>query len=64
MSLQNNSRILIRDELSTRIEEARATGARIVLTLLHEMKRRNLDFGIAALCVGGGQGAPMLLERR
>ena len=31
MSLQNNSRILIRDELSTRIEEVRATGARIVL---------------------------------
>jgi acetyl-CoA acetyltransferase family protein len=41
-----------------------ATGARIVLTLLHEMKRRNLDLGIAALCVGGGQGAAMLLERR
>jgi acetyl-CoA C-acetyltransferase/acetyl-CoA acyltransferase len=41
-----------------------ATGARIVLTLLHEMKRRNLELGIAALCVGGGQGAAMLLERR
>jgi acetyl-CoA acetyltransferase family protein len=41
-----------------------ATGARIVLTLLHEMKRRDLELGIAALCVGGGQGAAMLLERR
>ncbi|HET6249991.1 MAG TPA: thiolase family protein [Tepidisphaeraceae bacterium] len=41
-----------------------ATGARIVLTLLMEMKRRNLNLGLAALCVGGGQGAAMLLERR
>ena len=40
-----------------------ATGARLVLTLLHEMKRRNVDLAIAALCVGGGQGAAMLLER-
>jgi acetyl-CoA acetyltransferase family protein len=41
-----------------------ATGARLVLTLLLEMKRRNVDLGIAALCVGGGQGAAILLERR
>ena len=41
-----------------------ATGARLVLTLLLEMKRRNLELGIAALCVGGGQGAAILLERR
>jgi acetyl-CoA acetyltransferase len=41
-----------------------ATGARLVLTLLHEMKRRNVDRAIAALCVGGGQGAAMLLERQ
>lgn len=41
-----------------------ASGARLVLTLLHEMKRRNLQLGVAALCVGGGQGAAMLLERR
>ena len=40
-----------------------ATGARLVLTLMHEMKRRNVDRAIAALCVGGGQGAAMLLER-
>lgn len=40
-----------------------ATGARIVLTLLHEMRRRNVERGIAALCVGGGQGAAILLER-
>jgi acetyl-CoA acetyltransferase family protein len=41
-----------------------ATGARIVLTLLHEMRRRNVELGIAALCVGGGQGAAILLERK
>ena len=41
-----------------------ATGARLVLTLLLEMRRRNVDLGIASLCVGGGQGAAILLERR
>ena len=41
-----------------------ATGTRIVLTLLLEMRRRNVDRGLAALCVGGGQGAAILLERR
>ncbi len=41
-----------------------ATGARLVLTLLHEMQRRDVSLGIAALCVGGGQGAAILLERR
>jgi acetyl-CoA C-acetyltransferase/acetyl-CoA acyltransferase len=40
-----------------------ATGARLVLTLLHEMRRRNLHLGLATLCVGGGQGAALLLER-
>jgi acetyl-CoA acetyltransferase len=41
-----------------------ATGARLVLTLLMEMRRRNVELGLAALCVGGGQGAAILLERR
>jgi len=40
-----------------------ATGARLVLTLLLEMQRRNFERGVAALCVGGGQGAAILLER-
>ena len=40
------------------------TGTRIVLTLLHEMKRRKLRYGLAALCVGGGQGAALVLERK
>jgi acetyl-CoA C-acetyltransferase len=38
------------------------SGARIVLTLLKEMRRRKLGLGMAMLCVGGGQGAAMVLE--
>ena len=33
-----------------------ASGSRIVVTLLHEMKRRGSRYGLATLCVGGGQG--------
>jgi acetyl-CoA acetyltransferase family protein len=40
-----------------------ATGARLVLTLLYEMRRRNLKRGLAGACIGGGQGYAMLLER-
>lgn len=40
-----------------------ASGARIVVTLLHEMKRRQSRFGIASLCIGGGMGIAMLFER-
>ena len=40
-----------------------ASGARIVVTLLHEMQRRNAKRGIASLCVGVGQGLATLFER-
>lgn len=40
-----------------------ATGARLVLTLLKELQRRDLQTGLASLCVGGGQGAALILER-
>jgi len=40
-----------------------ASGTRIVVTLLHEMKRRNLSLGLASACVGGGQGAVIVFER-
>jgi acetyl-CoA acetyltransferase family protein len=40
-----------------------ATGARLVLTVLKEMKRRNLKTGIVSACVGGGQGGALILER-
>ncbi len=40
-----------------------ATGTRLVVTLLHEMKRRNLSLGLATACVGGGQGAAVVFER-
>ena len=39
------------------------SGARVVITLLHEMKRRNLSLGLATVCVGGGQGVAMVFER-
>ncbi len=40
-----------------------ATGTRLVLTLLHEMKLRDVHRGLATLCVGGGMGKAILLER-
>lgn len=39
------------------------TGARLVITILYEMQRRGAALGAVALCVGGGQGAAMVLER-
>jgi len=40
-----------------------ASGARIIVTLLHEMERRDVKRGVAALCIGGGEGTAVLLER-
>ena len=40
-----------------------ASGARILVTLLHEMKRREEKLGLATLCIGGGQGISMIVER-
>jgi len=39
-----------------------ASGARILVTLLHEMARRRVKIGLASLCVGGGQGLAMIVE--
>ncbi len=38
------------------------SGARIAVSLIHEMRRRNVNLGLAALCIGGGQGMAMLVE--
>lgn len=40
-----------------------ASGARVLVTLIHEMQRRNVRRGIAALCAGGGMGIAALVER-
>jgi acetyl-CoA C-acetyltransferase len=40
-----------------------ATGARITTTLLHEMQRRKAEYGLAALCIGGGMGFAIVFER-
>ena len=39
-----------------------ATGTRLIVTLLRELKERNLKRGLATLCVGGGQGAALQVE--
>ncbi|MBW2104610.1 MAG: acetyl-CoA C-acetyltransferase [Deltaproteobacteria bacterium] len=39
------------------------TGARIVITLMNEMVRNDVELGLATLCIGGGQGMAMALER-
>jgi acetyl-CoA C-acetyltransferase len=39
-----------------------ASGARILVTLLHEMQHREARTGVAALCVGGGMGVAMVVE--
>jgi acetyl-CoA C-acetyltransferase len=40
-----------------------ASGARIVATLLHELRRRNGRYGLATLCLGGGGSVAMAFER-
>jgi acetyl-CoA C-acetyltransferase len=40
-----------------------ASGARVLVTLLYEMQRRNVKKGLATLCIGGGMGIAMCLER-
>ncbi len=40
-----------------------ASGARILITLLYEMQRRDAKFGLATLCIGGGQGTAVIVER-
>jgi len=40
-----------------------ATGTRLVITLLHELERRSVRYGLATACIGGGQGIAMIAER-
>lgn len=40
-----------------------ASGARILVTLLHEMQRRHARYGLATLCIGGGMGLAMIVEK-
>ncbi|WP_261530233.1 acetyl-CoA C-acetyltransferase [Burkholderia multivorans] len=40
-----------------------ATGVRIATTLLHEMQRRKVRYGLETMCIGGGQGIAMIVER-
>jgi len=40
-----------------------ASGTRLVLTVLHELRRRQKRYGLASACIGGGQGIAMIVER-
>jgi acetyl-CoA C-acetyltransferase len=40
-----------------------ASGARILTTLLYEMKKRDAKHGLATLCIGGGMGTAVVIER-
>jgi acetyl-CoA C-acetyltransferase len=40
-----------------------ASGCRVLVTLLHEMRRRRVHKGLAALCIGGGMGVALAVER-
>ena len=39
-----------------------ASGARILVTLIHEMKKRNLKYGLASLCIGGGEASALIVK--
>lgn len=40
-----------------------ASGARILVTLIHEMQKRDSKYGLATLCIGGGQGTSLIVQR-
>ena len=40
-----------------------ATGARLIVTLLHALEAQNLKRGVAALCIGGGEATAIAVER-
>ncbi|MBL4805885.1 MAG: acetyl-CoA C-acyltransferase, partial [Rhodobacteraceae bacterium] len=40
-----------------------ASGARIIVTLLHALERHDLHKGMAAICIGGGEGTAIAIER-
>ena len=39
-----------------------ASGARILTTLIHQMKRDSLKYGLASLCIGGGEGSAVIVK--
>jgi acetyl-CoA acetyltransferase len=39
-----------------------ATGTRLVITLLNELRRKDLRYGLATACIGGGQGIAIIVE--
>ena len=54
---------LVLPMIENTISTPRASGARILVTLLYEMTRRDVHKGIAALCLGGGNAVALAVER-
>ena len=40
-----------------------ASGTRVLVSLIHEMQKRDAKLGLATLCIGGGQGVATIVER-
>ncbi len=39
-----------------------ASGARVLVTLIHELKKRKVTYGLAGLCIGGGMGTALIVK--
>ena len=52
------------DDILAARDHLKSTGARVLVTLLHEMKRRGAKFGLETICGGGGLGIAAVFERK
>ena len=54
---------LLQDQVhKERTPELKSSGSRIIVTLMYEMKRRGLKYGLATLCIAGGMGQAVVIE--
>lgn len=58
----NNSRINVNGGAIALGHPIGASGARILVTLIHEMKKQNLNYGLASLCIGGGEASALIVK--
>ena len=54
---------LMRSTSNTHKDKSRATGARLMATLLNALKQHNKRYGLATLCIGGGEAVAAIVER-
>ena len=55
--------LLLKNDSKITVGQPTVEGARVLVTLLHEMGRRNAKKGLATLCIGGGMGIALTVER-